>query len=78
MSKVQMIESELRTLSREELRTVRDWLDDVLQDQAAFAELKDAVAAGVEQVRSGKITSFDEAAADRIKAKGRKLSADSN
>jgi hypothetical protein len=36
MSKVQAIECELRKLSPEEMRQVRDWLDDFLEDQLKF------------------------------------------
>ena len=37
MSKVQALESELRKLSPAEMRQVRDWLDDLLEDQLEFA-----------------------------------------
>lgn len=36
MSKVEQIEAELQKLSPAELRTVRDWLEDFLEDQLAF------------------------------------------
>jgi hypothetical protein len=38
MSKVQMIESELQKLSPEEMREVREWLDDYLEDQLHFTD----------------------------------------
>ena len=38
MSKVETIESELRKLSAMEMRQVRDWLDDLLEDQLPFTE----------------------------------------
>jgi hypothetical protein len=36
MSKVEQVESELRKLSTVELRQVRDWLDDFVEDQMEF------------------------------------------
>ena len=36
MSKVQTIEAELQTLSPDELRQVRVWLDDILEDELEF------------------------------------------
>jgi hypothetical protein len=36
MSKVQMIEAQLQTLSRLELKQVRDWLDDLVEDECEF------------------------------------------
>lgn len=36
MSKVEMIEAELQTLSQSELRQVRAWLDDLLEDELEF------------------------------------------
>lgn len=38
MSKVQMIEAELQTLSPDELRQVRAWLDDILEDGLEFTD----------------------------------------
>ena len=38
MSNVQNIEVQLRKLSAGELREVRDWLDDFLEDQLPFTE----------------------------------------
>ncbi len=35
MSKVQIIEAELQTLSQAELRQVRAWMDDILDDSSA-------------------------------------------
>jgi len=32
MSKVERVESELRKLSQAELRQVREWLDDIIED----------------------------------------------
>ena len=36
MRKLKKVESELRKLSPEELREVRDWLEDFLEDQLEF------------------------------------------
>ena len=36
MSKVERIEAELQTLSPEELRRVRDWLNDFVEDRLEF------------------------------------------
>jgi hypothetical protein len=36
MSKVERIEAELQTLSPEELKRVRDWLEDFVEDRLEF------------------------------------------
>lgn len=36
VSKVEQIETELQALSRAELRQVRDWLDDMIEDSLEF------------------------------------------
>jgi hypothetical protein len=36
MSKVEQMESELRKLSQAELRQIREWLDDVIEDELEF------------------------------------------
>jgi hypothetical protein len=36
MSKVERVESELRKLSQPELRQVREWLDDIIEDEPEF------------------------------------------
>jgi hypothetical protein len=38
MSKVEQIEAELRNLSPAELKRVRDWLDDFVEDRLEFRE----------------------------------------
>ena len=38
MSKVEQIEAQLGTLSKEELQQVRDWLDDFLEDRLEFTD----------------------------------------
>ena len=36
MSRVEHVESELRKLSQAELRQIREWLDDVIEDELQF------------------------------------------
>ena len=36
MSEVERVESELRKLSQAELRQVREWLDDIIEDELEF------------------------------------------
>jgi hypothetical protein len=36
VSKVEQVESELRKLSQAELRQIREWLDDVIEDKLEF------------------------------------------
>lgn len=36
MSKVEQVEAELRTLSQAELRQIRGWLDDLIEDELEF------------------------------------------
>jgi len=36
MSRVEQMESELRKLSQEELRQIREWLDNVIEDELEF------------------------------------------
>ena len=38
MSKVEQIEAELQSLSPAELKRVRDWLDDLVEDRLEFRE----------------------------------------
>ena len=42
MSKVAQIESELQKLSQAELREVREWLDDLIEDELGFTPEFDA------------------------------------
>lgn len=75
MSKVQAIESELQKLSVAEMCQVRDWLDSALDRAMAidFSPLREDVLAGAREVQNGKVKPFDDAAIERIKARGRKL-----
>jgi hypothetical protein len=36
VSKVEQMEAELRTLSQPELRQIREWLDDIIEDRLEF------------------------------------------
>lgn len=36
MTKVEQVEDELRKLSQTELRQIREWLDDVIEDELQF------------------------------------------
>jgi len=54
MSKVEQVESELRKLSSTELRQVRDWLDDFVEDQLEFTpEFEAAVRQSESEMKSG-------------------------
>ena len=44
MSKVEQVESELRKLSQAELRQIREWLDDIIEDETEFTpEFENAI-----------------------------------
>jgi hypothetical protein len=44
MSKVERVESELRKLSQPELRQIREWLDEVIEDELQFtAEFESSI-----------------------------------
>jgi hypothetical protein len=44
MSKLEQIEAQLRELSQAELRRIREWLDDVIEDELEFTpEFEDSV-----------------------------------
>ena len=54
MSKVEQIEAELKQLSAAELRQVRDWLDDFVEDSLTFtAEFESAIAESERELASG-------------------------
>jgi hypothetical protein len=54
MNKVEKVESELRKLSSAELRQVRDWLDDFVEDQMAFTpEFEAAIRQSEAEMKSG-------------------------
>ena len=37
MSKIEQVEAELRQLSQTELRQIRAWIDDIIEDELEFA-----------------------------------------
>lgn len=54
MSKVEQIESELQKLSPAELREVRDWLDDLVEDMMPFTpEFEDAIQQSEREMQQG-------------------------
>jgi hypothetical protein len=54
MSKVEQVESELRKLSATELRQVRDWLDDFVEDQMEFTpEFEASIRQSESEMKSG-------------------------
>ena len=54
MSKVEQIETELEKLSAAELRQVREWLDDFVEDRMQFtAEFESAIQDSEREMNSG-------------------------
>ena len=54
MSKVEQIESELEKLSPAELRQIRDWLDDFVEDQMNFTpEFESAIQESEQEMKAG-------------------------
>jgi hypothetical protein len=54
MSKVQQIEAEMQKLSPVELQQIRDWLDDVLEDQLAFTnEFEAQIKSSEQEMKTG-------------------------
>ena len=55
MSKVERVESELRKLSQAELRQVREWLDDIIEDELQFTpEFERSIQASEQDMAEGK------------------------
>jgi hypothetical protein len=55
MSKVEQLQSELRKLSQAELRQIREWLDDVIEDELQFTpEFESSVRQSERDMASGK------------------------
>ncbi len=55
MSKVERVESELRKLSQAELRQIREWLDDIIEDELEFTpEFENAVQKAERDMADGK------------------------
>lgn len=54
MSKVAQVEAELEKLSQAELRQVRDWLDDLIEDDLEFApEFESAIQKSEREMAKG-------------------------
>jgi hypothetical protein len=54
VNKVEQVESELRKLSPAELRQVRDWLDDFVEDQMEFTpEFEAEIRQSESEMKSG-------------------------
>jgi len=55
MSKVEQMESELRKLSQAELRQIREWLDDFIEDELEFTpEFEDSIQRSERDMAAGK------------------------
>jgi hypothetical protein len=55
VSKVEQMEAELRNLSQAELRQIREWLDDIIEDELEFApEFEQAIRQGERDMADGK------------------------
>ena len=54
MSKIEQVEAELQKLSRTELRQVRDWLNDFVEDGMPFTdEFETAIQESERELKSG-------------------------
>lgn len=57
MSKVEQMETELRKLSQTELRQIREWLDDVIEDELEFTpEFEESIRRAERDMAEGKGT----------------------
>lgn len=55
MSKVEQVELELRKLSQAELRQIREWLDDIIEDNLEFtSEFEDSIQKAERDMAHGK------------------------
>jgi hypothetical protein len=55
VSKVEQMETELRKLSQTELRQIRDWLDDVIEDNLEFTpEFEESIRRAERDMAEGK------------------------
>ena len=55
MSKIERMEAELRKLSQAELRQIRAWLDDILEDELEFTpEFERAIQQSEEDMAEGR------------------------
>jgi len=56
MSKVEQMEAELRKLSQAELRQIRDWLDDMIEDELEFTpEFEESLQQAERDMAEGRI-----------------------
>jgi hypothetical protein len=56
MSRVETIEQEMASLSLEELRQVRDWLDDMIEDDLELTEeFAKSIERGKEDLTTGRV-----------------------
>jgi hypothetical protein len=56
MSKVEQMETELRKLSQTELRQIREWLDDVIEDELEFTpEFEESIRRTEREISDGNI-----------------------
>lgn len=56
MSKVERMETELRKLSQAELRQIRDWLDDMIEDELEFTpEFEESLRQAKRDMAEGRI-----------------------
>ena len=57
MSKVEQMETELRKLSQTELRQIREWLDDVIEDDLEFTpEFEESIRRSKRDLAEGRIS----------------------
>ena len=55
VSKVEQMESELRKLSQAELRQIREWLDDLIEDELEFRpEFENSIQCSERDMAAGK------------------------
>lgn len=55
MSKLETIEAEIRGLSRTEIETLRDWIENYLEDQLEFTpEFRASIERGEADLREGR------------------------
>ncbi len=56
MSKLEQMEAELRKLSQAELRQVREWLDDIIEDELEFTpEFERSIQQSEREMSEGRI-----------------------
>lgn len=56
MSKIERMESELRKLSQAELRQIREWLDEIIEDNLEFTpDFENTIQQAERDMASGKV-----------------------